>query len=253
VAGTAGSTLNSVDAAANTVPSLPNAVPPAAPPAPVAPPAAPQVPVKLPTEARPTSSPSPTGPGTDAPSVDGIASSTRDAVGSVTSTGKKTATRGAGSAPNGGGRASVPRSRPDAGASKATHRAIGIASKAPFSIKKAEVAALVRWFARIWPGIPLGGGETGQGWAAKVIEGDLLRPAIADIARLLVPPITRVPSGSPPVGHPATASAPRPASPDASAPADRGTIYLIAIVALLALLSFTIWTELRSVFRPGVR
>jgi len=253
-ADTVGSTVESVDVTPNAVPSLPSAMPPATPPAPVATPAAPQAPVKLQTETAPTPSPSPSSPGVNVPSVDGIAGVARNSVDSVTTTAKETTQQVAASARNDGSRVSTPPNGADAGASKATPRAIGTASSAPPSITAAEVAALQRWFARIWPAIPLGGGA-GRGWAATVI-GDLFRPAAAATARLLflAPLVARAASDSPLVGHPGTANAPQLAFPHAPASADgKRIIYLIALVALLALLAFTIWREFRSALRPGVR
>jgi hypothetical protein len=86
--------------------------------------------------------------------------------------------------------------------------------------------------------------------------GDLLRPAAAAIARLfpLVPPITAA-SGDSPLGeHPGTANIPQAALPDApAAAAGEKLIYLVAFVALLALLAFTIWREFRVVLRPWLR
>jgi hypothetical protein len=267
VADTVGSTVESVDVTPKAAPSLPSAMPPAppaTPPAPVATPAAPQAPVKLQTEAAPTpsSSPSPSRSGGNVlPSVDGIASVARNSVGSVTSIGKETTQQVAASARNDGSRVSTPSNAPDAGArgpdagaSKATPRATGIASSAPPSITAAEVAALQRWFARVWPAIPLGGGA-GRGGAARVI-GDLFRPVVAAAARLLflAPLAARAASDPPYAGHPQTANAPQLALPNAPAPADgKRIIYRIALAALLALLAFTIWREFRSVRRPGVR
>jgi hypothetical protein len=252
-ADTVGSTVESVDATPNAAPSLPSAMPPATPPAPVATPAEPQAPVKLQTEAAPTPSPSPSGSGVNVPSVDGIAGVARNSVGSVTSTGKETTQRVAASARNDGSRVSTPPNGPDASASKATPRAIGTASSAPPSIKAAKVAALQRWFARVWPAIPLGGG-VGRGWAARVM-GDLFRPA-ATTARLLflAPLVVRAASDSPFVGHPGTANAPPLTLPNAPAFADgKRIIYRIVLAALLAFLAFTIWREFRSALRPGVR
>lgn len=261
VADTVGSTVESVDAAPSAAPSLPSATPPGTPSPPVATPAAPQAPVKLQTEAAPTPSPSPSGPGVDVPSPDKIAGVARNAVGSVTSAGREATQQAPVSARHDGGRGisdgsqvSTSPSAPDAGASKATPRAIGTPSSAPPSIAPVEVAALQRWFARIWPAIPLGGGA-GRGWAAGAI-GDLFRPAVAATARLLflAPLAARATSASPFVGHPGTAISPRLSLPDARAPADGTRIaYLIVLAALLALLAFTIWKEFRSALRPGVR
>jgi hypothetical protein len=261
-AGAAGSAVESVHATPNAAP-LPSATPPTTRPAPVATPrpapvptrTVPKAPVKLPTEARPRPSPSPPSSRTDVPSVDRIDSAARNSVGSVTSTGKETTQRVATSARNvNGGRVSTSPNRPDAGASRATPRAIGTASSAPPSIRAAKVAALQRWFARIWPAISLGGGEAGPGWAAGVIGRALLRPAVAVAARLLylAPPIARAAGDSPFAGDPGTANAPRLALPNASAPAGgEKIIYLVVLAGLLAFLAFTIWREFRSALRPG--
>ena len=249
VADTVGSTVESVDATPKAAPSLPSAMPPATPP-PVATPAVPQAPGKLQTEAAPTPSPSPSSSGV--PSADGIASVARNSVGSVMSTGKETTQQMAASARNDGSQVSTPPNGPDAG--KATPRAIDIPSKAPPSIAAAEVVALQRWFARIWPAIPLGGGAD-RGWIARAI-GDLFRPAAVATARLLFlhPLVAQAASDSPFAGHPGTAIAPRLALPNAPASADgKRIIYLIVCVALLALLAFTIWREFRSALRPGAR
>ena len=153
-------------------------------------------------------------------------------------------------------------SGPDAGTSGATPGATGTASSTSPSIDDAEVAALYRWLARIWPAIALGDGEVGQGVLARALEGGLFHPAVATVARLLslVPPIVRAVADSPTVGSLATANAPQPAPPDnapangAPTPAADGkrAVYLVALVALLALLAFTIWKEFRSTLRPGV-
>src|SRR5260221_3005648 len=247
----AGPTVESVPVAPNAAPSLPSATPPA----PIATPAAPQAPVKLPTEAPPKPSPSPPNSGVDVPSVDGIASPARNSAGSVTSTGKETTIQAATSARSDGSR---PRSsqavRMQAQAGRPP-RAIGTAPNRPPSIAAADVAALQRWFARIWPAIPLGSDGTGRGWVARAIGGDLLRPAVAATARLLflVQQITRTASDSPFVGHPRTANAPQLALPNAPAPADgRKIVHLVILSALLAFLVFPIWREFRSALRPGV-
>jgi hypothetical protein len=254
VADTVGSTVEAVDATPNAAPSLPGAMPPATPPAPIATPAAPRAPVKVQTEAAPTPSRSPSGSGVNAPSVDRVAGIARNSVGSVTSTGKKTTQPVVASARNDGSEASIPSNSPDASASRATPRAVDAPSSAPPSVTAAEVAASKRWLARIWPAISLGGGA-GQGWAGKV-AGGLFRPVAAATARLLflAPLVARAASDSPLVGHPGTANSPQLALPNAPVSADgERVLYLIVLVALLALLAFTIWREFRSALRPGVR
>jgi hypothetical protein len=265
VADTVGSTVRSIHAPANTAPSLPSLPPSATPPATPTTPAAPQVPPgQLPTEpTAPTPSPSQTGSGGDVPSVDGIAGAARNSVGSVTSTRGETAKQAPASAGSSdGGRASVPQSGP-AGAGKAAPRAIGTASSAPPSVSDAEVAALQRWFARVWPAIALGGGEAGRDWVVRLIEEDLFRPAVVAFARLLslVPPVIRAAAiqaagDSPLVRDPAGTANEKPqiALPDIPAPVnDEKTLYFIAFAALLASLVFMLREEFRSTFRAGVR
>jgi hypothetical protein len=172
----------------------------------------------------------------------------------VRSTGRETTQQAAAFARNDASRVLTTPNGPDASASKATPRATGTTPSAPPSIAAGEVAALQRWFARIWPAIPLGGGA-GRGWAARVI-GDLFRPVPAATVRLLflTPLVARAGGDSPFVGHPGTANAAQLALPNAPAPADgERIIYLIALAALLALLAFAIWREFRSALRPGVR
>jgi len=240
--GTADATVKSVQAS-DTAQSLPSAVPPAPAPPP------PQVPIQQPAQtSKPT--PSPTDFGVDVPSVKRTAGTAR---GSVSSTGAETMERATSSAGENGGRTPSSQTRPDAGASKTAPAGNNTPSKAPPSIKPAEVAALQRWFFHIWPAIPLGGDESDRGEAARVLMGDLLRPAAAAIARLLplAPAITAASGDSSLGDHPGTASAPKPALPDAPAAAtERSLIYLVALVALLALLAFTIWREFRAVLRP---
>ena len=281
-ADTVGSTVESVDATPKAAPSPPSAMPPATPPAPVATPAASRASGKSQTEAAPTPSPSSShsssSPDVDVPSVDGKASAARNSVGSVTSARKETTQQiaasarkettqqiaasarkettqqVAASARNEGSRVSTSPNDPDAGASRATPRAVGTPSSAPPSIRGAEVAALQRWFVRVWPAIALGGGAD-RGWAARAI-GDLFRPAVAATVRLLflAPLAARAASDSPFAGHSGTANAPQLALPNAPASADgKRVIYLIVLAALLALLVFTIWREFRSALRPGVR
>ena len=270
-AGTVGSTVRSVQATANTppsLPSLPRATPPVPRATPPATPAAPQAPGQLPTGATPMPSPSSAGSGGNVPSVNGIAGATRNSVGSVTGTRGETATQAAPSAGSDGDRASVPPSDPT-GISKTTPRAIGTASSAPPSVSDAEVAALQRWFTRLWPAIALGGSEAGRDLVARLIEEDLFRPVVVVMTRLLslVPPTIQAAAiqaaaDSPPVRdpslarHPVTANEePQLALPDVPAvPVDEEqTLYLIAFVALLASLVFMLRGEFRSTFRAGVR
>jgi hypothetical protein len=120
------------------------------------------------------------------------------------------------------------------------------------------VAALQRWFARVWPAISLGGSGVDRGPAAGTAAGDLLPPAAAAAiaARLLspAPPLSRAAGDSALGVHPGTTNAPQPALPGAHAAAHGAEIiYLFALAALLALLAFTLWREFRSALRPGMR
>jgi hypothetical protein len=251
VTDTVRSTVESVDATPNAAPSLPGSMPPAPPSPPVATPA----PVRLQTEAPPpTSSASPSSSDVNVPSADGIASAVRNSVGSVTSTGRETTQQAAASARDDGSWVSTPPNGPGTQAQARLPSAArsAPASSSPPSITAAEVAALQRWFIRVWPAIALGG--LGRGWAARVI-GDLFRPAAATTARLpFLPPLaSRAPSDSPFAGHPGAANAPQLALPNSPASADSRIIYRVVLAALLAFLAFTIWREFRSALRPGVR
>lgn len=263
VVDTVGSTVRSVPPEA--APSLPSAAPevpqappasPAAPPPPPPAPPAPHTGVESPTKAAPTPSTRPNGSGAGAAFAPRRASATTGSVDSVASTGREGAGQAVPSARDDGGRASAPPGSSDAASSSAgPSKASGTAHGAPASIAAAEVAALQRWFAYVWPAISLGGGEeAGPALIVGMLEGGLLRPAVVDIPRLLslVPAVTRVSGDSPPVRNPATGSAPQRAHPPyAPAPGEGGKLlYLVALVALLALLAFTVWRELRSALRP---
>ncbi len=277
---TVGSTLTS---AGNAATSLPNAVPPAP-----APPKAPvEAPVKVPIEAtQPPSPPLPptssshsaspvggsggsrahsTPPSAGVPSADGAAGAVRDSVDgvrgsvdSVTSAAKETGTQAISSARSravSSRGSSAPQGSPDTSGRLATPRAIGASTSAPLSIRAAEVAALQRWFARVWPGVALGGDGTGLARAARAIGGDLLRPAAAAIAQSLLPvlPAAWAPGDSPSAAHSATADARQHALPGAPTVATvKKILFLAAIAALLAVLAFTIWTEFRAAL-PRVR
>jgi hypothetical protein len=260
--GVVGSVVESVDPpdAVPSHPSPPSAPAPAKPPPPTPPPP----PVKSPAEAPPP--PSPPASGGDAPSPDRIVGAVRDSVDSIASTGRDTTQRAI--APTGnyrdrvsdggratdGGRAAASASGRDGDVKTEASRPDGTGSNAPPSIAAAEVAALRRWLARVWPAIALGGGA-GDGWGAGVIADLLLlRPAAVVTARLLTPPAAGAPGGPGPVGHPATANAPQPAPPATPAsPDEEKTVYLVVFAALLAFLVFTIWREFRTTLRPGVR
>jgi hypothetical protein len=258
IAGEAANIVESVDAVANAAPQLPSATPPP-PPAPPPLPAAPQAPVKSRPEAAPKPSPSPPGPDVidvPSPTVKGVVGAARESPGSAADAGEEMTRQATASARAriDASRDSTPPSDPDAGAGKAT--SLGSGSGAPPSIAPAEVAALQRWFARIWPAISLGGGVGGGAPAAGMVDLLLLRPAAAAVARLLslAPAVAQAPGGSPSVGHSDAAKDPRSTLPDAAgSPDGQKTIYLVVFAALLAVLAFTIWKEFRSTLRPGVR
>ena len=132
--------------------------------------------------------------------------------------------------------------------------AAGTASGAPPSIRAAEVAPVSRWLARIWPAIALGGGNGPAPVAAAVaMAEELFRPAAAVVARVLAltSSNTPTPMSLPFAEQPATTNAPHPTFPGAAVAADEEeTLYLVALMSLLALLAFTVWREFRSALRP---
>lgn len=246
VVGTAGATVGSVKATPNTVPSSPSAPVPA----PVPTPATPSI------KAKPAPTPTSRKSGADVPSARGIAGPGRNPAGSATSTSKETTKRATPSARNDGGRPSASQSAPDEGASRPTSRATGTAPNPPPSIRAAQVVALRRWLAYVWPAIALGGSGADRGWMARPGAAGLVHPSVAAIARVLspVPPIGQASGAAPLAGRPGTANVPQPALPDASRATD-GTeiVYLAIFIALSALLAFTLWREFRSVLRPRAR
>lgn len=248
------SAAKSVTAPANTGSSLPRPAPPAKTPAS----AAGRVPARPPSEP-PARAPASVGPDSEAPSGEGVTHAASDSVGSGSRVMRSAGEAAAPSAP-GDDPTSLPQSRPSAGASSARVRATRAASSSPPSIKPAEVAALQHWIASIGPAIALEGGESARGWIAALIDGGLegvFRPALAAVAPLqsLVSPDSRPVVDSPPgAGVPATSTGSQPAAPIAP-PSASGPelIYLLAIAALLGLLAFTVWRELRHAIHPHLR
>lgn len=278
VVDTVGSTVKSVQASPNAVPPPvpppPSTTPPAKPPEPpsaaATPAPPPRTPVKLPSK-EPSPSPSRAEAGSrseagsvDPPSRDGVGRAVQNTVDSVTSITNEATSRAAktsersnndGSERSGNGPAMAPQHRADQDASEAIVRRSRTTSSPPVAVRAAEVAALQRWLARVWPAIALGGGEISRVGAVEVIAGDLFRPALAAIAGVLLAsspvPLT---SGDPPLGgDQGVAGASRSAPPPAPVAGEGGGIvYLIAIAGLLALLGFTVWREFRIALHPGL-
>jgi hypothetical protein len=143
------------------------------------------------------------------------------------------------------------RDPPDAGEGEADAPATGSASGARPAIGAARKAPLQRWLARVWPALALGGGAIDRGWVGGAIKGALLRPALAEIAGFLsaVGSASRA-AGSSTLDVPPVANEPRPALADEPAPVGgERTAYLVLLIALLALLAYTIWVEFRSALR----
>lgn len=274
VVDTVGSTVKSVQASPNAVPPPPSTTPPAKPPEPpsaaAAPAPPPRAPVKLPSK-EPSPSPSRAEAGSrsevgsvDPPSRDGVGRAVQNTVDSVTSITNEATSRAAktsersnndGPERSGNGAAMAPQHRADQDASEAIVRRSRTASSPPVAVRAAEVAALQRWLARVWPAIALGGGEISRVGAVEVIAGGLFPPALAAIAGVLLAsspvPLT---SGDPPLGGDqgvAGASRSAPALPAPAAGEGGGIVYLIAIAGLLALLGFTVWREFRVALHPG--
>jgi hypothetical protein len=238
-------------------PSLPSTAPPVTPPLPSAPPPpiTPPIPQAQPTSPVLPHQPSPPASGDGAPSsAEQVAREVGRSAGSIMSRGGETAQPGsvAGashddarelSAPVGALRAGAGRVPPDA-------------PSTPISIAAAEVAALQRWFAHVWPAIALGGAGSVYDWVPAAIGESLLRRALAGIAQSLfaVPSLARAISDSPSVESGSAQDSPLRAFTNAAALVSWKTIvYVFALAALLALLAFTVWREFRSALRPGVR
>lgn len=155
-----------------------------------------------------------------------------------------------------GGPDMAPQPRANRGASEAVPSS-RTAPSPPLAVRAAEVAALQRLLARVWPAVALGGSGASGGEVVEVIAGDLLRPALAAVAGYLLgsSPILDTSGDAPLGGHHGVAGASRSApAPLVPAAGDGGgTVYLIAIVGLLALLVFTVWREFRIALHPRLR
>jgi hypothetical protein len=240
VVGTAGATVESVQAAPQSVPSLPSAAPPTQAPAP-------RAPAELPTRATPTLPQPSAGSDSAAPATDGKGNGV-DPVGVVRSVTAEVPTRTTFTGTDGDGR---PAARGGPGPGPSGVSASGERSSAPPSIRAARVAPLQRWLAHVWPAIRLGGGAGGASPVVAIAEG-LLRPAAALAQKLaLALSHTPRPIGSPLTGGPGTANPRHVPLPTVPPIGDRSkTLYLIALAALMALLAFTVWREFRSALRP---
>jgi hypothetical protein len=249
---TAASTLKSVEETAKA--ALPKALPPS-PPAPVAQPAPPP---RAPAES--ASTPRQGGSGSAdrpaaAPPAQGIAGVARGAIGSVAGAGSEVAAEVATPRRDDGSALVAPSGRdPAADARRATIRGNGNHVGAPISVRVAEVAALRRWLARVWPAIALGADGSVGARVVGAVAGDLLQPAIAALTRLplespLAPSLSSVDSPLGGSSGPVTASEPSTAS--VPAPGEGGNLlYLLPIAGLLALLAFTVWREFDAALRP---
>jgi hypothetical protein len=225
--------------AAPAPPSPPSATPPSTPS--VAAPAAPQVPAKLPTGAAtssPSSNPAPTVASSatkaSSPVADGLADAgatetSKQAAPAVSRTSKQAAT---------------------AVSSTSHEKAKQVAApNDPPSIRPARAAPLRRWFAYVWPANALGGDG-----AALARSAGALPLTVAGVARLLfidaIRAIRASTSGAPTLsGNVATPDAPPSAAPDRtfvpSGP-EISFFVIFSFAALLALLAFTVWVEIRS-------
>lgn len=269
VGSTVGSTVKSVQDTAKSIQDTAAAPPPPSTSPPVKPPKSspaagtptppPRDPVKLPGK-EPSPSPSrSSADSADPPSADGVAGAAPGVVGSVTGVGNKAANGTATYERSGGAPAAASQHRADRGASEASVPRSRTGSSPPVAVRAAEVAALQRWLARVWPAIALGGGEISGVGMVETIAGDLFRPALAAITGVLLASSPILPTSGDPLplsGHQGVAGASRsaPAPPPVPATGDGGGIvYLIAIAGLLALLAFTVWREFRIALHPGLR
>lgn len=272
VTDTVGSTVKQVETGANAVPSLPSTTAPAKPPPQAATPASPPpVLAKPPSkESTPPSTRAESGPGAkagsaDPPSVDGVAGVARRTIDSVVGTGSEAVNR----VPRTEASDGVPRTEASedgpaaalqrggaGGGSEAIARERRTASGAGVAVRAAEVAALQRWLARVWPAVALDGGGVDGLAVARAIAGGLLPPGLAAVTGLLLAssPVLPASGDAPLAGDQGVAGASRSSavpSPPPSAADVVKAAYLIAIAALLGLLAFTVWREFRVALHPS--
>jgi hypothetical protein len=259
VVDTVGSTVKSVEAT-GVVPTLPSTTPPAKPPSPAATPApsAPaQAPLQPPSGKPPAAPPRSGADPADPPAVDGVGGAAQRVLDSVSGAGSEAAT-GPAAPERRDDPVTAPQHRADRGADESMVRGGRTASSPPVAVRAAEVAALRRWLARVWPAVALGGNGVGRTGVVEVIVGDLLRPALAAVTGLLLTSSPILPTGGDPplTGQHGVAGASRstPAPPPLPAAAEGGSVlYLIAIAGLLGLLAFTVWREFRIALHPRLR
>jgi hypothetical protein len=224
-------------------PSPPSSTAPSTPP--VAAPAAPQVPAKLPTGAAPTSSPSsnPAPPvassatKASSPVADGLADGGATETSKEAETSKQAATTASGTS----------KEAASAVSSTSQEKAKRVAAPgAPPSIRAARAAPLRRWLAYVWPAIALGG----DGAALAKTVGALPLRVAGVVRSLLIGAIRASTSGNPTLsGHVATPDASPSAAPDKTfVPGGPEITFFVifSFAALLALLAFTVWIEIRS-------
>jgi hypothetical protein len=260
---TVGSTVRSVQDSADAVPLLPGTSPLGTPPSQAATPATlPQAPPQVPTK-EPSTPSSRAGAGAAAlppsaadPRIDRVADAAQRVIDPVAGVGSEAASGAATSERSDEASATASPHRVDRGASEAIVRERRRASS-HLAVGAAEVAALQRWLARVWPAISLGPSGVGAG-VVGVIARDLFRSALvaATGALLVSSPILPSSGNVPPTGHHGVAGASRsaPQSLPAHTVGEGGkTLYLIALVGLLALMAFTVWREFRIALHPGSR
>lgn len=191
--------------------------------------------------------------------MDGVAGAARGAADSVIDGGDEAASGGAAVARSDGGPAVA---TPPAGAadtSESIVRERRAVSSPPPAVRAADVAALQRWLARVWPAVALGDGGVNGTSVVEVMAEEVLRPALAAVTGLLlasspVLPISDSRFTADPAAPNALLSRPAPDPAPLSSVDDGGkVVYLIAIVGLLALLVFTVWREFRLALHPRLR
>lgn len=266
VTDTVGSTVRSVQAGAESIPSPPSSTTPAKPSKPSSPVPPPQASVGPPSSG---SAPSPPQADTGSraksqapppPSADGVAGTVRSTVDPVTGIGSEAVYAPATSERSHSGTvpAAVAQDSGGAGAGKAIVRERRTQAGSAAAVRAGEVAPLQRWLARVWPAVALGGIWDGEVGEVEVLAGAMLRPAFAAVAGLLLAssPILPASGDAPLAGQQGVAGASRsaPASSPSPSAVEGGwkIVYLIAIGVLLALLAFTVWREFRVALHPGL-
>lgn len=262
VTDTVGSTVRSVQAGANALPSPPSQIVPTKPkkPPPVT---QPQVSAEPPAKSS-TPPPSQTetssrakGQAPPTPSSNDVAGTVRGTVDSVITTGSENLNGPATSGHSGDLPAAVAKSGAKSEADQFTIRERRPAASSPVAVRPNEVVTLQRWLARVWPAVALGGSWGDEVGAVEVLAREVLRPALTAVTGALLASSPIPTTGEPALaGRHGVAGASR-SSSDSQRPlaaVDEGwkIAYLIAIAALLALLAFTVWREFRIALHPGL-